>query len=146
MCLTKSNIHAKDYSKPFVAEKDIIVYKALDHCDIYGTKKIRTPYQNCPINFVDGKCVMVSKLEELNKYNVGKGLHSFRNEEEIKITCAFFPETKMTKHWAIIPKGSEYFIGKDEDVVSDNLIIFKSREYFRKYKREHECTKINLHN
>ena len=143
MCLTKSNIHKSNYFKPFVAEKDIIVYKALDHCDIYGTKKICTPYQNYSINFVDGKCVMASKMGK-NKYNVDVGIHSYITEERIKKTCDFFPETKMTKHWAVIPKGSEYFIGDREDIVSNNLIIFKSREHFRKYKKEHECSRITL--
>ena len=51
----------------------------------------------------------------------------------------------MTKHWAIIPKSSKYYIGVDYDVVSDNLIVFRTREDFRKYKKEHECSKLNLH-
>ena len=67
---------------------------------------------------------------------VSIGFHAFTNEESIKLTCKVFPETKMTKHWAIIPKGSKYFLAEDKDeIVSNKLIIFKTREDFREYRR-----------
>ena len=67
---------------------------------------------------------------------VSIGFHAFTNEESIKLTCKVFPETKMTKHWAIIPKGSKYFLGKDgNEIVSNKLIIFRTREDFREYRR-----------
>ena len=63
MCLRISNIHKENKNKPFIAEKDIIVFKALDHYDILeGKKSICTPYQFYPIDFIDGKCVMKSDL------------------------------------------------------------------------------------
>ena len=141
MCLIKSIIHKNNYSKPFIAEKDIIVYKALDHCDTFGNKCICTPYMYYPIVFVNGKCIISSVLLTNSKPYVDFGVHAFVNEEKIKSTCDFFPETKMTKHWAIIPKGSEYYLGQEEDIVTNELIVFKTREEFRKYRREHKCTK-----
>lgn len=150
MCLTISKIHKNNNNKPFIAEKDIIVFKALDHYDLNNRKKVFcTPYQYYPIDFIDGKCVMKSDLymkSESNCYFVSIGIHSFRDEESAKVTCAGFPETKMTKHWAIIPKGSKYYIGDNNDIVSDNLIIFRTREDFREYKKEHSCSKLNLKN
>ena len=141
MCLIKSIIHKKDYSKPFIAEKDIIVYKALDHCDCFGNKRICTPYRYYPIVFVNGKCIISSVLPRSGSLYVDFGVHAFVNEEKIKRTCHFFPETKMTKHWAIIPKGSKYYIGQEEDIVTNELIVFKTRKEFRKYRKEHKCTK-----
>lgn len=141
MCLVKSIIHKKDYSKRFIAEKDIIVYKALDHCDTFGNKCICTPYMYYPIVFVNGKCIISSVLTTSDSPYVSVGVHAFRTEERIKRTCDFFPETKMTKHWAIIPKGSKYYIGQEEDIVTNKLIVFKTREEFRKYRKEHKCTK-----
>ena len=136
MCLIKSTIHIKDYSKPFVAEKDIIVYKALDHRDSStGKKTLRTPYQYCPISFTDGKCVMDGDLECTYDKNVSIGFHTFTSEGLISLVCEMFTATKMTKHWAIIPKGSKYFIGIEDEIVSNKLIIFKTREDFRKYRR-----------
>ena len=141
MCLIKSIIHKKDYSKPFIAEKDIIVYKALDHCDDFGNKCIRTPYKYYPIVFVNGKCIISSVLTTNGGLYANFGVHAFRTEEKIKRTCDFFSETKMTKHWAVIPKGSEYYIGQKEDIVTNELIVFKTREDFRKYRKEHKYTK-----
>ena len=136
MCLTKSTIHRKNYSKPFVAEKDIIVYKALDHRDSLTRKKtLCTPFRYHPISFTDGKCVMAGNLECENKICVNIGFHSYVNEKEVKRVCEGFPETKMTKHWAIIPKDSKYFLGEDGYIVSNKLIIFKTREDFREYRR-----------
>lgn len=137
MCLTKSAIYKKNYSKPSVAEKDIIVYKALDHRDaITGKKILCTPYRFHPISFTNGKCVMAGVLECENEICVNIGFHSYVNEGEVKRVCKTFPETKMTKHWGVIPKGSKYFLGIKGDIVSNNLIIFKTREDFRKYIKE----------
>lgn len=136
MCLVKSEIHKKDFSKPFIAEKDIIVYKTLDHRNSFtGEKRLCTPYRYHPISFTDGKCVMAGNLECENEIGVNIGFHSYVNEGKAKISCKAFTETKMTKHWSIIPKGSKYFLGKHEDIVSNNLIIFKTRGDFRKYRR-----------
>lgn len=147
MCLTISNIHKNNNNKPFIAEKDIIVFKALDHYDLSNRKKVFcTPYQYYPIDFFDGKCIMKSDLyKDIDCCFVRIGIHSFRDEKSAKETCAGFTETKMTKHWAIIPKGSKYYIGNDNDIASDNLIIFRTRKDFSEYKKEHECSKLNLH-
>lgn len=145
MCLTISNIHKENNNKPFIAEKDMIVFKALDHYDLFkGKKTICTPYQFYPISFTDGKCVMKSDLNKIDSRFVDIGIHSYRKEEKAEISCLAYTETKMTKHWAIIPKGSKYYIGVDNDVVSNNLIVFRTREDFRKYKKEHECSRITL--
>lgn len=142
MCLCKSIIHNKDCSKPFIAEKDIIVYKALEQRDIFELKNFYTPFMHYPIVFVNGKCIISSVLETNSSPYVGYGVHACVNENLIKITIEFFSETKkITKHWAIIPKGSKYYIGADEDIVSNELIVFKTREDFRKYRKEHKCTK-----
>lgn len=142
MCLCKSIIHNKDYSKPFIAEKDIIVYKALGNYYCFGIKHFYTPFMNYPIVFVDGKCIISSVLQTNSSPYVRNGVHACVNENLIKITIEFFSETKkITKHWAIIPKGSKYYFGADEDIVSNELIVFKTREDFRKYRKEHKNTK-----
>ena len=141
MCLFKSIIHNKDYSKPFIAEKDIVVYKALEHCNIFELKYFYTPFMNYPIVFVDGKCIIFSVLKTNSSHYVGEGVHAFLNEKMIKINELFPLTKKIVKHWAIIPKGSKYYIGTNEDIVSNELIVFKTREDFRKYRKEHKNTK-----
>ena len=141
MCLFKSIIHNKDYSKPFIAEKDIIVYKALQHVNCFELKCFYTPFILYPIVFVDGKCIISSVLKTNSSHYVGEGVHAFVNEKMIKVTSEFLPLIKIVKHWAIIPKGSKYYIGANEDIVSNELIVFKTREDFRKYRKEHKNTK-----
>ena len=146
MCLDKSNIHMNDWAKPFIAKNNIVVYKALDTKTLDGTKCICTPYMYLPIVFFEGKCVMHEPSMEivLEKY-ILKGIHTFTTEERCKKTCDMFhDETGTKKFWAVIPKDSKYFVGEDDDIVSDNLIIFKSREEFRKYKKENKCVDLNL--
>ena len=136
MCLRKSKIFEKNYSKPLVADKDIIVYKTLDHRNPFtGEKVLRTPYQFFPINFIDGKCVLDGNLECKPDEWVYVGFHSYVDEKQANMDCIEFPLTKMTKHWGIIPKGSKYFLGNDGDVVSNKLIIFETRKHFREYRR-----------
>lgn len=136
MCLEKSSIFKAHYSKPLVADEDIVVYKTLDYRNVFtGEKVIRTPYQFYPISFKDGKCVMDGYLEcNLNK-SVSFGFHSYVDEEKADLSCKCFTETEMTKHLAIIPKGGRYFLGNDGDAVSDKLIIFETKEDFMEYSR-----------
>ena len=149
MCLEKSYIHKK-LNKPFIAKNNIIVYKALDAKKYDGTKCTCikctcTPYMYLSIVFFEGKCILKEPNMEINGEYIYKGLHSYTTEERCKKTCdEFHDETGTRKFWAVIPKGSKYFIGKDKDIVSDNLIIFKNREEFRKYKKENKCVKLNL--
>jgi len=144
MCLEKSYIH-KELNKPFIAKNNIIVYKALDAKKYDGTKCTCTPYMYLPIVFFEGKCVMNEPNMEINGEYIYKGLHSYTTEKRCKITCdEFHHETGTRKFWAVIPKGSRFFVGNEHEIVSDNLIIFKNREEFRKYKKENKCVDLNL--
>ena len=145
MCLEKSNIHNKNLDKPFIAQNDIVVYKALDTKTYDGIKNVCTPYMYRPIVFFEGKCVMHEPNMEICGNCIDKGLHAYTTEKRCKITCDMFhDETGTRKFWAVIPKGSKFFVGNEDDIVSDNLIIFKTREEFRKYKKENKCVNLNL--
>ena len=145
MCLEKSNIHKNHLDIPFIAKNNIEVYKALDTKSFDGFKNICTPYRYLPIVFFEGKCVMNEPSMEIYGNFIDKGIHAYTTEKRCKITCDnFHDETGTKKFWAVIPKGSKYFIGIEDDIVSDNLIIFNTREEFRKYKKENKCVKLNL--
>lgn len=96
----------------------IIVYKVLQKTkDGY-----RTPYQCKEINFIDGQCVLKSKLVKDDKYTVGKGIHAYTN-----IIAAYQPFRSLTAQFiivkAIIPKFSNYFIGERYEIASNKMII-----------------------
>ena len=145
MCLVKSNIHNKNLDKPFITKNNIVVYKALDTKKLDGTKCICTPYRYFPIVFFEGKCVMNEPNMDFYGTSIRRGIHAFTSEQRCKKVCIFYyNETGTKKFWAVIPKGSKIFVGNTNDIVSDNLIIFKSREEFRKYKKENKCVNLNL--
>lgn len=145
MCLEKSNIHENDWDNPFIAKNNIVVYKALDTKTFDGVKNICTPYVYLPIVFFEGKCVMNETSMDIYGKFIDRGIHAYTTEKRCKITCNMFhDETGTRKFWAVIPKDSKFFVGNDDDIVSDNLIIFKTREEFRKYKKEFKCVDLNL--
>ena len=145
MCLEKSNIHKDDRDNPFIAKNNIVVYKALDTKTFDGVKNICTPYMYLPIVFFLFFFVMNEPSMDIYGKFIDKGLHAYTTEERCKKTCDMYHhETGTKKFWAVIPKGSKYFVGNENDIVSDNIIIFKNREEFRKYKKENKCVDLNL--
>ena len=117
MCLIiDSTKHKKlfGFYLPKIAWKDIPVYKTLSH---YNSGKIKTPYQSHPVIFHKKKAVLRSILIPYNE-EVSKGIHAY-----IKNTVSYPSHCKL--HKAIIPKGSLYYIGKYDEIVSTKLIIFK---------------------
>lgn len=114
--------------KAELALKDIVVYKVLD-------KRLRSPvmyWYKYILNIVHVSN-MYHKLA-FNTYDkgplfsVGEGLHSFINKSAAHIRCKQENEyngksRKFYIYKAIIPVGSYYYIGDDNDIVSDRLII-----------------------
>ena len=136
MCLLTSTIyHKKDENnviKCFVAQEDILVYKCLD-CD-YG--QYSTPFRYMPIVFTKGKYV----YNEVNMYEIaycGKysgaainvGIHTYSTKAVAMVSK--FHYSKL--HYAVIPKGSNFYIGIDGDVVSNNLIVYREKRCFDRH-------------
>ena len=121
------------------AEADILVYKCLDfYCLNYYT-----PYQNFPVYFNKGKCVIKTPhfSYERNGYRtiVKEGIHSYYKKfkaENIELSYKFCFGTQ--KHYAIIPKGTNYYIGTAGDIVSTELIVFETEEHYKKYVEKSE--------
>jgi len=97
MCLTK-------VKGPFIAEKDIIVYKACIKISdqYYGSFQNNYNYKKCG--------VMKSRISFVNK-NIEKGFHSVKHKATLsKLYCC-----KIYRHEYlcefIIPKGSIYYKG-----------------------------------
>lgn len=115
MCLLiDKNVHKLFKSR--VTLTPITVYKVLQKTkDGY-----QTPYQGKEINFVDGQCVLKSKLVKDDRYTVGKGIHAYTNiiAAYLPFRCDQFVTVK-----AIIPKFSNYFIGEGYEIVSNKMII-----------------------
>lgn len=149
MCLTiKTTFHKK--GKPIVAERSILVYKMLER---YMGKKYNnqyhTPYMGTPINFCDeGDNMYFYKTTRLQKdlslspcssdKYISKGIHSFSDKKTAIDEVNMYNEGslyRMSMHYAVIPKGSKFFIGSDGDIVSTNLVVFKRKKDYDKNKK-----------
>lgn len=117
-------------SKRLKAETDILCYKCLDKKE---DGEYCTPFEYFPIEFVDGICKMESELYHHSEF-VDVGIHSYTLIDKAKEVRAEFHNIAGTDiYLAIIPKGADYYIGKNVDIVSDKLIIFETDEDFKKY-------------
>lgn len=121
------------------AKADILVYKCLD-C-YYGN--YCTPYYYFPVYFEEGKCVLKVKNFTYDNFSDDKrveaGIHSFYSEFAAQDIVNDFHETDGTeKHYAIIPKGTNYYIGNGCDVVSTELIVFEKENDYKEYVKNSE--------
>jgi len=140
MCLVIcTNKHKRDETGhyiPFVAEQDIHVYKQLSHNWLDG-KKYYTPYRVSPVNFKNGICEMSSKnfsYRASDSYScVYHGIHARRTK-----TMDGIPFRGL--HHAIIPKGTQYFLGRMNDIVALKVIIFKDETDYEKYCKENNTS------
>ena len=141
MCLITSNYyHKKDNNrnvKCFVAKEDILVYKCLDCIN----REFRTPFQYMPIVFTKGKYiytnVYMKKKTFCNKMVEGgyvwSGIHAYRTmSRAFAVSKSFYEFDGTYMHYAVIPKGSNFYIGNNDDVVSNNLIVYRDKKYFDK--------------
>lgn len=111
------------------ATKDIVVYKRLKRYKKWANKNgkgyiYESPYQRFKYNLGYEYNVQRFQIFEScidNKLRIYQGLHSYTNYEtarnrkninEVIVKC-------------IIPKGSKYFLGIHNDIVSDKLILVK---------------------
>lgn len=142
MCLIISKyIHPKSGKfgqiNCLVAQEDILVYKCLDCTD----GEYCTPYREMPITFNKGKYAYKKVGMREHFYcgsgettSVDFGIHSFGTKGAAIETCKMFHvQSGTSMHYAIIPKGSNFYIGIDEDVVSNNLIVYREKRTFDKY-------------
>ena len=142
MCLITSKFYHKENSKHnvkcLVAKEDILVYKCLDCND----GEYCTPFQYMPIVFTKGKYVY-------NKVNMGEsvryckkdegayvysGIHAYITKDKaIKVAKEFNNTNGTSMHYAVIPKGSNFYVGQSDDIASNNLIVYREKRCFDRH-------------
>lgn len=132
MCLVISLRYHKYQLEPLIANEDILVYKRLNH---YGkSKDYYTPVMDTIVNFYRNKAILQDNFGLWNGC-VEEGIHSYYVEKE----------NPFGMHYAIIPKGTKFFIGCDGDVVSEKLIIYKRKPlFFKRCNMQEYIAKNNL--
>ena len=141
MCLITSKFYHKEDNnrnvKCFVAKEDILVYKCLD----YKNGKYYTPFQHMPIVFTKGKYVYnkVNMDESVVCHENEKfaciysGIHAYSAKVKAIMVAKDFHKTNGTSmHYAVIPKGSNFYVGVYDNIVSNNLIVYREKRCFDK--------------
>ena len=122
MCLYTYQRKAK------LALKDIVVYKVLSK-ELIPPVMYRYQYILDTIHVSGMSHTFAFKdYDKRPVFSVEEGLHSFRNKFAARTLCKNLNEYRCRRYRyyiykAIIPMGSYYYIGDDDDIVSDRLII-----------------------
>ena len=113
-----------------VAKNDFVIFKELLNTNNEHTW---TPYQFMGVTFFDGEAVLGSDLRRVGN-TVTCGIHAFRT---IKKTSGFRLSKRNNRwsrldnlHIAVIPKGTKYYVGANNDIVAEFMIVFNYLEDF----------------
>ena len=139
-------------------DKDILVFKALNRRTFYfggdgptsyldnfhfsgswtayPSPEFETPYMKTSVSFKEGMDVLDVPhfsigYDEWGHPIVEQGIHTGTHIGTAKGYGDFV-------FFAVIPAGTEFYIGEFSDMVSKKIIIFESQEAFEKYKETHE--------
>ena len=152
MCLSVNlDFHKVKNNKPIalVAKQSILVYKVLE----VKNNHYYTPYMLKAVNFDDEYGMFFYKTtrfsidrvrffdqgREYREYNVSRGIHSYVDlakanctKNRIQVYCCLNAIPNI--HYAIIPKGSKFYIGTEGDIVSSNLVVFENETKYNENK------------
>ena len=141
MCLSVNlGFHKVKNDKPIalVAKQSILVYKVLE---IEG-KHYYTPFISKGINFDNEYGMFFYKTtkfsidrDDQHHYDVLRGIHSCIDFDTANCISGYFKIFGVSNiHYAIIPKGSKFYIGSDCDIVSSNLVVFENEAKYNENK------------
>lgn len=121
MCLHIDVRYHPNYGKKgqaFVAQKPILVYKWLRYADKTGGI---APYQGTRWYFgVEKRISNFTYGWSSRRTVVNAGLHAFFTKDAIRCYGKVFP--------AVIPVGAHFFIGKDGEIVSNALTVYRTEK------------------
>jgi hypothetical protein len=121
MCLDIDVRYHPKYGKKgqaFIAQRPILVYKRLTSLTNTGGT---APYQGTPWEFgVEKRVRNFTYGWSSRRTSVEAGLHAFFTKEATRCYGNVFP--------AVIPVGARFFIGKDGEIVSTALTVYRTEQ------------------
>lgn len=131
MCLVVKKLRHLN-NKPKIAKKDIICYKMFRVTKLGLQSPIRGIIWNCGDNIKNGYMSADNFQMMPEDGIINKGLHSFRKVEK-PTDCSYtqymidqmknVDDCVTVTACCIIPKGSRYWIGRDNDYCSESLYL-----------------------
>ncbi|MDY5646219.1 MAG: hypothetical protein SPF22_04340 [Candidatus Onthovivens sp.] len=65
---------------------------------------------------------------------VSKGIHAYiAKDKAVEISKSFCYYCGTSMHYAVIPKGSNFYVGQSDDIVSNNLIVYREKRCFDRH-------------
>ena len=125
MCLVKDKRYHR-HNRPLIAEKDIVCYKKLqpvgDNIYITPVLDIRVPIE-CVQDKVPFEATIFNKIGFIWRHVLGFSalveggfIHTFQRDNGYRLYEVFK---------CIIPKGTKYFVGKEDDYASERIIFLE---------------------
>ena len=123
MCLT-----VKEGCNPEIAQKDIVCYKIVDDyikgwkpCIFASGARYSYPYNKVLTaeSYINGEIHPIKHLKAYKFYVTGRR----KIEEGFHAYCK---KTFAYMYLCIIPKGTEYCLGEENEIVAVNMIVFRS--------------------
>lgn len=152
MCLSISWSHYDYSTKKYIAktaEFDLEVSKALTEVKHYKYvngyptefEVYQTPFQFVQVKFKDGQLLQKASgngahLGKRKSWEVNQGIHSVTCRTRYEFLKSHRTVTKW--HYAVIPKGTNFFIGDSDDVVSEKLLVFETAKDYEDYCKNNE--------
>lgn len=96
-----------------------------------------TPFQRNEVAFKDGVFEQEADPNMIKpdyKNAVYYGIHSYYDQWECERTTKLF---NGTYRWAVIPAGSDFYVGINGDIVSSKLLVFETYADLIKYEENY---------
>lgn len=129
MCLYVNSAYHPE-GKPTLAQWNIIVWKVLYYDS--SLDRHTSPFRDYPYELgkemrMDGDVLEAERV--LARLVVEDGLHSFKVTDAAAAIKVFCNGNSLQWGWmkvypAVIPVGSLYYVGQDNDIASDRLVVF----------------------
>ena len=132
-------------SKVLIAKENLRCFKVLQKRNMNG---YCTPFMCMPINFRYGmaKADIVGELRVYRSlmrpgHEIHQGIHAYCAKKYADKIWGFLLNSHEIKN-AIIPKGAQFCIGQDGDVVATKMIIFRNDEAFEKFLEKNKAIRM----
>lgn len=132
MCLSidkSKNQHKGSAYIPTTADKDIVVWKVGCVYNVYKFEQIFRPRYHSIFEYSPGILTPKEDLIVSEGRLIHRGYHAFVNKKYADSLCRSLVNEAVkrftfneTVERFIIPKGSQYFIGEDNDIVATQLV------------------------
>ena len=119
--------------EPLVAEEDIHIFKVLH---VRPNARVETPYTLYPVKFdKKNRCILEAELNPQwfarGVTVVREGIHGYVNrfaadKEALILNRGTSMTCPTSVYQAIIPRGTKYYIGDNEDIVAEKMVIIKN--------------------